>query len=138
MPAVTATIHNVVIERGPDDARANAIGNLRRATVYLDNGGVTAVPGATDTLDANLATAIQNSVRDGLTVTVRTVAISQALTQQTTAGVETTFAGFMTLSSNTVSITPKAASDWSTNATLPANTTTTYRCFRVACWYSEA
>ena len=124
MAAVTATINNVVIERGPDDARATAIGNLRRATVYFDNGGVTAVAGGTDTLDANLATAIQNSVRDGLTVTVRTVAISQALTQQTSAGVETTFAGFLSLSSNTVSITPKTDGylTGSTNGSITANT----------------
>jgi hypothetical protein len=124
MAAVTATINNVVIERGPDDARAAAIGNLRRATVYFDNGGTTAVAGGTDTLDANLATAIQNSVRDGLTVTVRTVAISQALTQQTSAGVETTFAGFLSLSSNTVSITPKTDGyvTGSTNGSITANT----------------
>ena len=124
MPAVTATVQNVVIERGDDDARATAIGNLRRATVYFDNGGTTAVAGGTDTLDCNLATAIEDSVRDGLTVTVRTIAVSQALTQQTTAGVETTFAGYATLSSNTVSVTPKTDGyvNGSTNGSITANT----------------
>ena len=122
MAAVTATVQNVVIERGDDDARATAIGNLKRATVYIDNGG-TAVAGGTDTLDCNLATAIQNSVRNGKTVTVRTVAISQALTTQTTAGAEVTHAGYMTLSSNTISITPKSDGylTGSTNSTITAS-----------------
>lgn len=122
MSAVTATVQNVVIERGDDDARAAAIGNLKRATVYIDNGG-TAVAGGTDTLDCNLATVIQNSVRNGKTVTVRTVAVSQALTTQTTAGVEVTHAGYMTLSSNTISITPKSDGylTGSTNSTITAS-----------------
>ena len=119
MASVTATIHSIVIERGNDDLHSNAIGNLRRATVYLDNNSVTAVAGGTDTLDANLATAIQNSVLDGRTVTVRTVSLSQAL-----ATAAATFAGYMTLSSNTVSITPKSDGylTGSTNATIPAST----------------
>lgn len=122
MSAVTATVQNVVIERGDDDARATAVGNLKRATVYIDNGG-TAVAGGTDTLDCNLATAIQNSVRNGKNVTVRTVAVSQALTTQTTAGVEVTHAGYMTLSSNTISITPKSNGylTGSTNSTITAS-----------------
>ncbi len=122
MSAVTATVQTVVIERGDDDARATAVGNLKRATVYIDNGG-TAVVGGTDTLDCNLATAIQNSVRNGKTVTVRTVAVSQALTTQTTAGVEVTHAGYMTLSTNTISITPKSDGylTGSTNSTITAS-----------------
>lgn len=122
MSAVTAVVQNVVIERGDDDARATAVGNLKRATVYIDNGG-TAVAGGTDTLDCNLATAIQNSVRNGKTVTVRTVAVSQALTTQTAAGVEVTHAGYMTLSSNTISITPKSDGylTGSTNSTITAS-----------------
>ena len=91
MSAVTAVVQNVVIERGDDDARA-AASATSSAPPYIDNGG-TAVAGGTDTLDCNLATAIQNSVRNGKTVTVRTVAVSQALTTQTTAGVEVTHAG---------------------------------------------
>ena len=123
MASVTANIRSVAIERGNDDIHSSAIGNLHRATVYLDNGG-TAVAGGTDTLDCNLATAIQNSVLDGKTVTVRTVCIDQALMTQTTAGVQTTFAGYLTLSSNTVSITPKSDGylTGSTNATIAAST----------------
>lgn len=122
MASVTATVVDVAIERGDDDARAAAIGNLKRATVYINNGG-TAVAGGTDTLDCNLATAIQNSVRNGKTVSVRTVAISQALTTQTTAGVEVTHAGYMTLSTNTISITPKSDGylTGSTNSTITAS-----------------
>ncbi|TSA39424.1 hypothetical protein D4Q85_01130 [bacterium] len=112
MASRTATVRNVVIERGPDDARTDAValavGNLRRATVYLDPGGLVVTAGA-DTLDCNLATAIQNSERDGKTVTILGCpAITQALTTVTNAGVEVTHAGFTTLSTNTISITPKS------------------------------
>jgi len=122
MASVTATVHSIVIERGNDDLHSSAIGNLRRATVYIDNNSVTAVAGGTDTLDCNLATAIQNSVLDGKTVTVRTYALSQAA--MTAAA---TFAGYVTLSTNTISITPKTDGylTGSTNATIPASTAIT-------------
>lgn len=125
MTAVSATVQGVVIERGPDDARAAAIGTLRRATVYFDNGGTTAIAGGTDTLDVDLAAAIQNSVHDGKTVTVRTFAISQALTTRVAStGVEVTHAGYATISSNTVSVTPKSNGyvTGSTNSTIAAST----------------
>ena len=46
MANVAATIRNVVIERGDDDARAAAIGNLKRASIYFDNGGTVITAGA--------------------------------------------------------------------------------------------
>lgn len=123
MAAVTATVRNVVIERGSDDARGAsctnyAIASLKRATVYFDPNG-TDVAGGTDTLDCNLATAIQNVTRNGKTVTVRTCCVSQALVNDN-SGTETAYAGYLTVSSNTVSITPKSTSylTGGTNATI--------------------
>ena len=144
MSAVTAVVQNVVIERGDDDARATAVGNLKRATVYIDNGG-TAVAGGTDTLDCNLATAIQNSVRNGKTVTVRTVCISQALTTKLLASpyTEVTHAGFITgaISSGSISITPKSDGylTGSTNSTIAASATVeNARPYAVYCTFTEA
>ena len=68
MSSLDAAILNVVIERGADDGSAGSIGALRLATIYFDADGV-AVAGGTDTLGVQLNTAIQNSVRDGKTVT---------------------------------------------------------------------
>ena len=144
MAAVTAVVQNVQIERGDDDARAAAIGNLQRATIYFDAGGV-AVAGGTDTLDLAMATAIQNKVRNGKTVTVRTASISQALTTQLLAApfTEVTHAGFITaaISSSSISITPKSDGylTGSTNSTIAASTTTTVvRPYAVVCAYTEA
>lgn len=106
MAVVTASVRAVELIRGNDDARGSAIGALKRAVVYIDSNGVDVV-GGTDTLDCNLATAIQNSVRNGKTVTVRGApAICQAIVTDS-SGTETTRAGYLTLSTNTISITPK-------------------------------
>lgn len=141
MASVTAVVQNVQIERGNDDARAAAIGNLKRATIYFDNGGV-AVTGvaSTDTLDLDMAVAIQNKVRNGKTVTVRTAAISQALTTQTTAGVEVTHAGFITaVAASAVSLTPKSDGyvTGSTSSNIGANLAVV-RPYAIVCAYTEA
>jgi len=144
MATVTAVVQNVQIERGDDDVRAAAIGNLKRATVYFDNGGV-AVVGGTDVLSVNLATAIQNRVRNGKTVTVRTAAISQALTTQLLAApfTEVTHAGFITaaISSSTITITPKSDGylTGSADSTIASSSTVTnVRPYAVTCAYTEA
>ena len=144
MAAVTAVVQNVQIERGDDDARAAAIGNLKRATIYFDNGGV-AVAGGTDTLDLAMATAIQNKVRNDKTVTVRTASISQALTTQLLAApfTEVTHAGFITaaISSSAISITPKSDGylTGSTNSTIASSATVVVvRPYAVICAYTEA
>lgn len=138
MSAVTATVLGVVIERGDDDARANAIGNLKRATVYLTTGGQD-VAGGTDTLDCNLATAIAASTRNGKTVTVRgTPLITQAYAN-VTGTTETTYAGYLTLSTATISITPKTNGylTGSTNATI-TGAHTVLRPYGVTVAYTEA
>jgi hypothetical protein len=144
MATVTAVVQNVQIERGDDDVRAAAIGNLKRATVYFDNGGV-AVAGGTDVLSINLATAIQNKVRNGKTVTVRTASISQAITSQLLAAPQTevTHAGFITaaISSSTVTITPKSDGyvTGSTDSTIASSSTVVIvRPYAVTCAYTEA
>jgi hypothetical protein len=139
MAVVTAVVQNVQIERGDDDVRAAAIGNLKRATIYFDNGGV-AVTAASDTLDLAMATAIQNKVRNGKTVTVRTAAISQALTTQTNAGVEVTHAGFITaVAASSISLTPKSDGyvTGSTGSNIGASLTVV-RPYAVICAYTEA
>jgi len=144
MATVTAVVQNVQIERGDDDVRSAAIGNLKRATVYFDNGGVT-VTGGTDVLSINLATAIQNKVRNGKTVNVRTAAISQAITTQLLAApfTEVTHAGFITaaISSSTITITPKSDGyvTGSTDSTIASSSTVTVvRPYAVVCAYTEA
>ena len=105
MATVTAVVQNVQIERGDDDVRAAAIGNLKRATVYFDNGGVAVTSAGSDVLSINLASAIQNKVRSGKTVTVRTASISQALTTQLLAApfTEVTHAGNIKMEQNRAS-----------------------------------
>ena len=144
MATVTAVVQNVQIERGDDDVRSAAIGNLKRATVYFDNGGVV-VTGGTDVLSINLATAIQNKVRNGKTVTVRTCCISQALTTKLLASpyTEVTHAGFITaaISSGSISITPKSDGylTGSTNSTIAASATVeNARPYAVYCTFTEA
>ena len=124
MSAVTAVVQNVVIERGDDDAHATAVGNLKaRHRVHrltADRRG----RWVHDTLDCNLrhrdpeiacATARPSPSR--------TVAVSQALTTQTTAGVEVTHGVHDVLSSNTISIrrSRMATSTGSTNSTITAS-----------------
>jgi hypothetical protein len=145
MATVTAVVQNVQIERGDDDARAAAIGNLKRATVYFDNGGVAVTSGGSDVLSINLATAIQNKVRNGKTVTVRTASISQALTTQLLAApfTEVTHAGFINaaISSSTIAIVPKSDGylTGSTDSTIASSSTVTIvRPYAVTCAYTEA
>lgn len=147
MATVTAVVQNVQIERGDDDARAAAaaIGNLKRATVYFDNGGVAVTSAGSDVLSINLATAIQNKVRNGKTVTVRTASISQALTTQLLAApfTEVTHAGFINaaISSSTIAIVPKSDGyvTGSTDSTIASSATVTnVRPYAVVCAYTEA
>lgn len=141
MASVPAVVQNVQIERGNDDVRAAAIGNLKRATIYFDNGGVAVIGvAAVDTLDLDMAVAIQNKVRNGKVVTVRTAAISQALTTQTNAGVEVTHAGFLTaVSASAVSLTPKSDGyvTGSTGSNIGASLAIV-RPYAVICAYTEA
>lgn len=146
MASLPATILNVVIERGADDGSVSAIGALRLATVYCDAGGV-AVAGGTDTLGVALNTAIQNSARDGKTVTIRSACISKALVTTLLAAPNTkvTHAGFMSVvgaaTANAVEITPKSDGylTGSTNSTIASTATVAVTSpYAITCSYTVA
>ncbi len=117
MTAVTALIQDVTILS--TDAAATT-GTQRRvlAQFALWNNG-TQVAGGTDTLDVNVSTAL--AARTNLVLSaIRSYQIAQPLRNGATL---TEYAGTVGISSTTLQITPKASSDWSTNATIP-NTAT--------------
>ncbi len=135
MAAVTATIADVKILEGDDDApgypgESNNF-RLKRAVVYVTN-GATAVTASTDTLDVNLSTAISGKVRNGKTPTVRSWAIYQCASTGAAS-----YAATATLSTNTLSITP-TTSDWSTAATVAASALSGKKPFGILVAYSEA
>lgn len=140
MSSYTMTVRGVVSERGMDAARASDAGlnALNIATVYVDNNSVSWV-GGTDTVTLNLATAIQNSRRDGKTVTIQGLpVVTQCLTTQSTAGAEVPYCAFLSLSSNTVTLTPKSNGylTGSTDATIGA--LPAVRPYAITCAYSVA
>lgn len=116
MAAVSASVKDIVIEQGP--VNTGPVGTIKRmiVTIYATNGS-TQVAGGTDTLDFNVTT-ILAQVRAGSTYTVRAAFIKQCA--QGTAE----YAGTLSISAPTVSLTPKAVSDWSTNATITASNLT--------------
>jgi hypothetical protein len=129
MASRTGTVIDVEILRGNDTQTTKL---YKTCVVYVNNDTSSTVIGGTDTLDANLQTAIQNKLRNGKTVTPRSIAIHQA-----GAAGGTEYAATVALSSVTAQITPKNVSDWSTNATLPANTTPMTRYYGVYCLFEE-
>jgi hypothetical protein len=136
MAARTASVRAVEIVRGNDAAFPGEVAATitKIALVHIENGEASTVAGGTDTLDCDLSAAISGKVRGGIgsTVTIRSACVVRPAYVNSTA-----YAATSSLSTNTVSLTPKQ-SDWSTNATLPANTTKTDRCFVVAVGYTEA
>lgn len=120
MAAVTAIISGFHQIQGDHQASAGTNqGNEFKGLLYIHN-GATAVAGGTDTLDCNLATAIQNQRRNGKTVTVITSAhVAIAECARNASG--TAFDASFTISTNTISITPKTPSDGTTNATIAAS-----------------
>jgi hypothetical protein len=122
MAAVAANILAVVLVRGDDAniAGENAAFKTKVYHIWFDHnvGGntLTAVAGGTDTLDVAIDTAINGMTRNNKTVTAK--ACSLAGCAHTTDG--TSFAGTISLSGSTASITPKS-SNWSSNATISAS-----------------
>jgi hypothetical protein len=103
------------------------------ATIMVINDTASTVIGGTDTLDLNVATEIQNSRRNGKTVTLRgaVVAIPAVVGN-------TVYTGSVALSgSTTIQITPKDTS-WGGTPTLPANTSTTQRPYGITVVFTEA
>lgn len=139
MATVALVSRGAVSDRGPDAARAAdaAVNILQIATVYCDANSV-AMVGGTDTITINLATAIQNSRRNGKTVTVQSIAVTQCLTTQTSAGAEVSWCAYVTLSASVMTLIPKTdgyltGSTSGTTAAVPA-----VRPYGILCAFTEA
>lgn len=135
MAVRTAVVRAVDIVRGNDMARnGETTTALKVAIVSIDNGNVGSVIGGTDTLECDLSAAISGIVRNGRTVTVRGACVVGAAHVSGTA-----YAATSSLSSNTIALTPKAAADWSTNATVPVGPVSAAdRPYMIAVGYSES
>lgn len=134
MATRTGSVAAVELVRGPDDAYGNeaATGTMYSASVSIWNDTANTVIGGTDTLSTAVATAIQNSRRDGKTVTLRSAAMVGAAV---VGGV--TYTGTTTFTGTNVVIDP-LNSAWGGTPTLPANTSTTQRFYRVVVGYTVA
>jgi hypothetical protein len=116
MAAVTATVLDCRIISGPHDAGSSAKPHVR-VELYLTN-GATQVAGGTDTLACDVQAALRAAFRNAKTYTLRDWMVCQ------TAFGTAEYAATGTVSTNTISLTPKAISDWSTNATITASNLT--------------
>lgn len=134
MAARTAVVRAVEIVRGDDRARAGETTTATKvALVSIDNGSAGTVIGGTDTLDCDLSAAISGVIRNGKTVSVYAACVAGPAYVSGTA-----YAATSSLSTNTISLTPKSA-NWSTNATLPVGPVSANdRPYMVAVCYSEA
>lgn len=120
--------------RGNDAAvRGETTGALFTGVLYLRNDTANTVIGGTDTLDvAGISAALTALRRNGKTCTVR----KRALYQCAVAG-DVSYAG--TVGGTTdLTISPTSVADYTTNATLPANTTATQRPYGVYLAWTEA
>lgn len=135
MASRSGTITSIEVLRGPDAAYpAETTAALKRGVVQVWNNTASTVIGGTDTLDlATLGTSIASWLRTGKTCTVRSVALFECAVVGGTS-----YAATVAMSSTTLQISPTAVSDFSTNATLPANTSTTQRPYSVFVTWSEA
>lgn len=133
MATRTGTVSAYEIVRGPDTQSASGK-KLRLAILYIWNNTASTVAGGTDTLQVDVSTATLGlaGLHNGATLTIRSVGMAQAALVSTTE-----YGATVTFSSNTVSLSPVAVSDWSSNATLPANTSVTYRPYGVAVLFEE-
>lgn len=134
MASRTATVVGFEVLRGPDDAYGSeTTGALKRGVIYFQNNTANTVIGGTDTLDvANISTVIASWLHTGKTCTVR----SRALYGNAVVG-GTSYAGTVAGTTD-LTISPLSVSDYSSNATMPANTSTTQRPYAVFLTWSEA
>lgn len=134
MAARTAVVRAVEIVRGDDRARAGETTTATKvAHVSIDNGSVGTVIGGTDTLDCDLSAAISGVIRNGKTVSVRAASVAGPAMVSGTA-----YAATSSLSTNTISLTPKLT-DWATHATLPIGPASANdRPYMISVTYTEA
>jgi len=135
MASRTGTLLSVEVLRGPDGAYpAETTAQLKRGVVQLWNNTASTVIGGTDTLDlATLGASIATYLRNGKTCTIRSVALYDCAVVGGTS-----YAATVAMSTTTLQVSPTAVSDFSTNATLPANTSTTQRPYSVFVTWSES
>lgn len=115
MAAVTATrVDNEILKGNYDGSGANAIKRLR-GILYVTN-GATQVAGGTDTLDVDVQTLLRAALGRSDTFTLRDWMVFQNAQSSSVS-----YAATGTVSSNTISLTPKTPADWSTNATISAS-----------------
>lgn len=111
----------ISVVRGDDNAYGGVTTTLKTFEIQVQNNTASTVIGGTDTLDvATLGATLKTMLRTNKTINVVAVQIAREAVVGGTA-----YGGLAAMSSTTLQITPKASSDHSTNATLPANTSTT-------------
>jgi hypothetical protein len=118
MGSVNAVIRDFKVLDNPPTIAGLSTARRILLMFAIDNGS-TAVPGGTDTLDLAVNTAAESRMRAGLTLTPRSWQIIQpgiGSAAEYAATIGTTGSG----SSLVLQLTPKTASDWSTNATIAA------------------
>lgn len=117
MSAVTATVLDARIISGPHDAGSSAKVHVR-VELYLTN-AATQVAGGTDTLDCDVQAALRAAFRNAKTYTLRDWMVCQ-----TPMAGATEYGATGTVSSNTISLTPKTVAAWTSNATISASALT--------------
>lgn len=128
MASRTATVVGCVLAKGHDSVGTSEV--LKTYHLYLQNNTSSTVIGGTDTLDCDVSSSTSNildRLHSGQTVTLIDAHVAENALVGTTE-----YWGTVGLSTNTIQITPKAVSDYSSNATLPANTTATNRPYMVS------
>lgn len=122
------------ILRGPD-AAVPAEAGLKLVAIDVQNNTASTVIGGTDTLDlATLGATIQASyVRNGKTITILSICVGQGAVVANVL-----YGASVVMSTTTAQITPLTDAAWTANATLPANTSTTQRPYRLICLIRES
>lgn len=115
MSSVPAVYRDMIAIKSPYDATSGT--TPRQAFVIFCDPGGTDVAGGTDTLDLAVDTILAAHAHSGRTYTVRSVAVWQTLRNATAD-----YAATLAISTNTVQITPKSVSNWSSNATITGAT----------------
>lgn len=117
MAVVTAVLKDHKILEGAQESVGSGARRLK-VVLYVNN-GATQVAGGTDTLDVVVDTLLAG-IRSGATFTLRDWAVWQG--GRNSSDVEYVATG--TVSSNTISLTPKTPAAWSSNATIAASALT--------------
>lgn len=120
MASVTATVQDFKVISSFENATAGTTKRMLVQFAIWNNG--TAVAGGTDTLDIDVTTTAAAKLRNvaAASLTIRAYQIAQPFRNGATS---TEYAATIGISSTTLQLTPKASSDWSTNATIPSTAT---------------